>query len=473
MTRLRLRLRLALVFALAMAFVLALAGWLVYERVGSDLSRDLDQQLRGRAQDLSALVRRGGSLGATNGSLVEQGESFAELIAADGSVVDATAPIGRKVLLTTPELVRARREAVFLDRPSVPGLDEGARMLAVPIDRSGQRLVLVAGATRGNRAETLSSLRDAFLVGGPLALLLTSLAGYLLAGAAVRPIEAMRRRAAEISSSSLDERLPVPPAHDEVSRLGETLNEMLTRIEDGLARERRFVADASHELRTPLSLLKTELELALRRGRSAEELEGAIRSAAETTDRLARLADDLLLLAGAEQGRVPLKPERVDVVDALESVARSFAVVDALESVARSFAARAEAEQGPVVVAPEDALVVTADRLRLEQALSNLVDNAFRHGRGRIMLGTRARNDSAELHVLDEGEGFPAAFVDRAFERFSRVDGRAGEGSGLGLAIVETIAHAHGGRASATTRADGGADVWLSLPLTQTTSFVQ
>ncbi len=460
MTRLRLRLRLALVFALAMAFVLALAGWLVYERVGSDLSRDLDQQLRGRAQDLSALVRRGGSLGATNGSLVEQGESFAELIAADGSVVDATAPIGRKVLLTTPELVRARREAVFLDRPSVPGLDEGARMLAVPIDRSGQRLVLVAGATRGNRAETLSSLRDAFLVGGPLALLLTSLAGYLLAGAAVRPIEAMRRRAAEISSSSLDERLPVPPAHDEVSRLGETLNEMLTRIEDGLARERRFVADASHELRTPLSLLKTELELALRRGRSAEELEGAIRSAAETTDRLARLADDLLLLAGAEQGRVTLKPERVDVVDALESVARSFA-------------ARAEAEQGPVVVAPEDALVVTADRLRLEQALSNLVDNAFRHGRGRIMLGTRARNDSAELHVLDEGEGFPAAFVDRAFERFSRVDGRAGEGSGLGLAIVETIAHAHGGRASATTRADGGADVWLSLPLTQTTSFVQ
>ncbi len=460
MTRLPLRLRLALVFALAMAFVLALAGWLVYERVGSDLSRDLDQQLRGRAQDLSALVRGGGSLGATNGSLVEQGESFAELIAADGRVVDATAPIGLKVLLTAPELVRAGHGAVFLDRPSVPGLDEGARMLAIPVDRSGQRLVLVAGATRGNRAETLSSLRDAFLVGGPLALLLTSLAGYLLAGAAVRPIEAMRRRAAEISSSSLDERLPVPPAHDEVSRLGETLNEMLTRIEDGLARERRFVADASHELRTPLSLLKTELELALRHGRSAEELEGAIRSAAESTDRLTRLADDLLLLARAEQGRVPLKAERVDVVDALEAVARSFA-------------ARAEAEQRSVVVAPGDALVVTADRLRLEQALSNLVDNAFRHGRGQITLGTRARNGSAELHVLDEGEGFPAAFVDRAFERFSRTDGRSGEGSGLGLAIVETIAHAHGGRAGVTTRADGGADVWLSLPLAQTRAFVR
>jgi signal transduction histidine kinase len=136
-------------------------------------------------------------------------------------------------------------------------------LLALPVVRSARRQILVVGATRGDRAETLASLRDAFLIGGPLALLLTSLAGYALAGAALRPIEAMRRRAAEISSSSLDERLPVPEADDEVSRLGETLNEMLGRLEDGVLGERRFVADASHELRTPLTLLKTELELAL------------------------------------------------------------------------------------------------------------------------------------------------------------------------------------------------------------------
>src|SRR6266516_5594426 len=193
---------------------------------------------------------------------------------------------------------------------------------------------------------------------------------------------------------------------------------MLSRIEDGLARERRFVADASHELRTPLTLLKTELELALRRARSPEELEDAIRSAAESTDRLSRLADDLLLLARAEHGRVPLKPERIDAVDAVEAVARSFA-------------ARAEAERRPVVVDHPDPIVLTADRLRLEQALRNLVDNAFRHGRGRITLAARAKDGFAELHVLDEGAGFPEAFVDRAFERFSRADGRAGEGSGL------------------------------------------
>jgi signal transduction histidine kinase len=113
-------------------------------------------------------------------------------------------------------------------------------LLALPVVRSARRQILVLGATRGDRAETLASLRDTFLIGGPLALLLTSLAGYALAGAALRPIEAMRRRAAEISSSSLDERLPVPEADDEVSRLGETLNEMLGRLEDGVLGERRF-----------------------------------------------------------------------------------------------------------------------------------------------------------------------------------------------------------------------------------------
>src|SRR6185437_12269698 len=170
-------------------------------------------------------------------------------VTADGRVVDATPPLGRKSLLDAGERRRARGRELFLNRPSVPGLDEPARLLAVPVEGR----ILVAGTTRENRAETLSSVRDAFLVGGPIALLLASLAGYFLAGAALRPIEAMRRRAAEISTSSLDERLPVADTRDEVARLGETLNAMLERIERGVERERRFVADASHQLRTPLS----------------------------------------------------------------------------------------------------------------------------------------------------------------------------------------------------------------------------
>src|SRR2546426_11940619 len=434
-----------------MAVVLLLAGGLVDARLSTNLDNALDEQLRSRTQDVSALVRREGSLKSTHGTLIERGETFAELLNMNGSVIDATSLVGRKPLLP-PELARALRGPDFIDRSSVPGLDEPARMLALPVQRGQSRLVLVVGATRANRTETLASLRNAFLIGGPLALVLASLAGYGLAGAALRTIEAMRRRAADISASSLDDRLPVPPTGDEVSRLGETLNEMLTRIGDGLARERRFVADASHELRTPLALLKTELELALRRARSREELEAAIRAAAEDTERLSRIADDLLLLARAEQGRVPLRREPVDVADVLEAVAERFRP-------------RAELEGRSVSVDPGDPLVVSADRPLLEQALSNMVDNAFHHGAGEVTLRAERRNGSAELHVLDEGTGFPAGFVHHAFERFSRVQKADADGSGLGLAIVQTIADAHEGNARATNTERGGADVWITLAL--------
>jgi signal transduction histidine kinase len=320
-------------------------------------------------------------------------------------------------------------------------------VLALPL----QNGVLLVGATLEHRNDTLTSLKAAFLIGGPIALILMSLGGYLLAGAALRPIESMRKRAAEISTSSLDERLPVPPAEDEVARLGRTLNEMLARLEDGLERERRFVADASHELRTPLATLRAELELALRRSRTTQEFENSIRSAAEETDRLSRIADDLLILARAEQGELNLRREPTDVVDVIEKVRDRFD-------------ARAELEGRSLNVEADEAPVASVDRLRVEQALGNLVDNAFEHGRGPITITAGRHNSSVELHVLDEGPGLSPEFRDHAFKAFTRASS-AGNGSGLGLAIVETIARAHDGSAGAKLRPDGGADVWIRLPL--------
>jgi two-component system OmpR family sensor kinase len=404
MSRVPLRLRLTLVFALAMAVVLAAAGWFVYVRVADDLANALDQELRQRAQDVSLLVAQNGSLRPAGLALIEQGESFAELVRRDGRVVDATPPIGT-LLLSPEQLAKARRERIFVNRPSVPGLDEPARMLALPVARG----VLIVGGTRENRAETLNSLRTAFLIGGPLALLLASLAGYALAGAALRPFEA------------------------------------------GVERERRFVADASHELRTPLALLRTELELALRRNRTRDELEQTIRSAAAESDRLGRLADDLLLLARSDDGRLPLRLAPVDIDDLLGAVAARFRP-------------RADAEHRALDVDATSARVVFADRPRLEQALGNMVDNAFAHGRGAVRLSAVSDNGTLELHVADDGPGFPEEFLGRAFERFSRADeARTRGGSGLGLAIVDTVARAHRGSAHAANRDGGGADVWVTL----------
>ncbi len=438
MNRIPIRLRLTLFFAIAMAIVLAAVGLFVYSRVRSDLDRAIDKDLRSRAQALSALAQRGGSVRTTGTA-----GTFADFIGPGRLGANTTSDL----LLSPDQLALAANHASFFDVSRIPGQDDPGRVLALPL----QNGVLVVGATLEHRNDTLTSLQAAFLVGGPIALVLMSIGGYLLAGAALRPIESMRSRAAEISATSLDERLPVPPADDEVSRLGRTLNEMLARLEDGLERERRFVADASHELRTPLATLRAELELALRRSRTTQEFEDSIRSAAEETDRLSRIADDLLVLARAEQGTLALRPEPTDLVDVVEKVRDRFG-------------ARAELEGRPLTVEADEAPVARVDRLRVEQALGNLVDNAFEHGLGSITITAGRHNSSVELHVLDEGPGLPPEFRDHAFKAFTRAT-PSGNGSGLGLAIVETIARAHDGAAGAKVRPAGGADVWISLPL--------
>ena len=296
---------------------------------------------------------------------------------------------------------------------------------------------------RDDRDEVLSSLLALMLVVGPGALVLATAAGYLLAGAALRPVEAMRREAAEISASTSGRRLPLPEPRDEVRRLGETLNEMLARLDKGLERERRFVADAGHELLTPLASLRAELELALRRPRTREELEAALRSASEEAERLVRLAEDLLTLARDAEGGLPLQRSRFEARDVLDAVVARFA------------------GSGRVIeTAAPAGLVVDADRARLEQALGNLVDNAVRHGRGTVRTEAAQEPGSVVFRVRDEGPGLPPEFLPRAFERFSRADeARSGEGAGLGLAIVAAVARAHGGHVSAA-----GSEITLSLP---------
>jgi signal transduction histidine kinase len=310
---------------------------------------------------------------------------------------------------------------------------------------------LVVGASLEDRDEALNELLAQLLVVGPLALLLASAAGYFLATAALRPVEEMRREAAEISGDAAGRRLPLPRAPDEIRRLGETLNAMLGRLQDSLARERRFVADASHELRTPLALLQTELELALRRTRTPGELEEALRSARDEVDRLARLAEDLLVLARLDEGRLRLRTSEVPARELLEAVARRFD-------------SRAAAE-GRALEVEADPVSFPGDRLRLEQALGNLVDNALRHGRGTVRLAAETHDGEVDLRVADEGPGFADDVLPVAFERFTREDEARGNGaSGLGLAIVDAIARAHGGSAQAANQPDGGAMVTLALP---------
>ena len=453
MSRVPIRLRVAAAFAIAMAVVLGGSGWYLYTSLAEHLSNALNRQLRVRADDLAAIVRDpdGTLASATNRPFTERGEIYAQLVARTGAVVQGTLPLGLEKVLTREEVSRALQGSLFGERPRVRGLDEPSRFLAIHVTRSGTDYVLLVGATLENRAETLDSLRDQLLIAGPIGLLVATGAGYLLAGLSLRPVDSMRRRAASISAERPGERLPVPHTRDELERLGETLNGMLDRLEEALARERSFVADAGHELRTPLALLRTELELALRHSSSADELREAVRRSSEEVDRLAQLAEDLLLLARSHGGGLPLRVEPLDASELLTSVASRFEW-------------RAQAVSRPIVTSEPDGVRLQGDKLRIEQALGNLVDNALRYGDGAVRVSARPAGAMVELHVSDEGAGFPPEFLGRAFERFSRHDhGRARGGAGLGLAIVRAIAEAHGGSAHAGG-GESGADVWLSVP---------
>jgi heavy metal sensor kinase len=446
MSRIPIRIRLTLAFAVAMAVVLAAIGVFLYVRLGSSLDEAIDEDLQTRLAEASAQVSRGEEVSSPG----DPEERVVQVLANDGALLGTTST--SEALLGQTELARAQDGRAWLVLPEVAGLDGRIRVLATTVDTAQGERVIVVGASLEDRDDAVRELLTLLVIAAPVALLLASLLGYGLATLSLRPVESMRREAAAISAAEPGLRLSVPPARDEVSRLGETLNTMLERLEAALERERGFVADAGHELRTPLALLKTELELALRQPRSEAELEAAVRSAACETDRIAQLAEDLLLLARSDRSQLPLDRERVPVQPLLDAVAARFR-------------GRADDEGRTIEVEAADVLDVSADRLRVEQAVGNLVDNALGHGHGTVTLTGVERNGHVELHVLDEGAGFPADFLPRAFERFRQADAaRAGSGTGLGLAIAEAVAAAHGGSAHAENRVDGGSDVWLALP---------
>jgi len=443
------RLRLALAFAGVAAILLTAVGVFGYVRLAAGFSDDVDLELRQRAQDLVGPVSRpGASLRDLSGSgFIERGESFAEIVDRSGQVRDATPTLQGQPLLTPEQARRAADGTVTVNRPNAPGLDEPSRLLATPFTRDGEPLVLVVGITRENGLEALRRVRAELVVAIPLLVLLTFVGAYAVAGAALRPVELMRRRASELTGEDPALRLPIPDGDDEISRLGTTLNELLARVEDTLERERAFVARASHELRTPLALLRTELELALRRPRGPTELRAAVGSAAAEVDRLERLAEDLLVLAQAGEGGLQAHVETVAVAEVFDSLVARFTPV---------FAKAAR----PLEPASSEALV-RADRRLLQQALTNLVANALEHGDGAVSLEARDEGARVELVVSDRGAGIAPGLLDRVTDRFVR--GPTSSGAGLGLSIVRAIADAHGGTCG--VRDVGGVtSAWLSVP---------
>jgi signal transduction histidine kinase len=431
---------------IAAAALLAVGALLVYTVLSAALSSAVTDELRVRADDVEAEIDAGGPL-TGNGQLAVQ------VVTSDGSVLD---PEGEAPFLAPDEVPEAGDDEQVMTR-AVEGVDDEARVLArsVTLPDGTPAAIVVAGSTN-----TLTRARDriaiVLAIVGPMVVLVVAGTAWLATGAALRPVRRMSERAARLSLANPAARLPRPPGGDEIAQLGETLNEMLARIAATMAHERAFIDHASHELRTPIAVLRGELELLLIELRDSDTSPAtieAVASALEETDRLSTVAQGLLVLARADAGRLAGERERLSLHDVAEDVVR------------RAVASETDIS---IEVSGSDPMV-SAERGGLERVIGNLVQNARRFARTRVMVSISDEDGQAILHVADDGPGFAPAVLGRAFDRFTRADdsrNRADGGAGLGLAIVAAEVAALGGRVTAANGEPlGGGRVEVRLPL--------
>jgi signal transduction histidine kinase len=422
MKRLSLRLRVAVAFAVTTAAALLVFGTFLYVRVESTLTEQARDVIRG---DLDSLMKLTGPA-RVHAVETMTGESFAQAMTPGGHVV-ASSPQVSTQLVTPTQLPADGGSTSYRDVADIS--ENGEDLPAMLVLRSDSDGWVVVGTTTEDIKGSIDGVRAQLLIGGPLALALAALAGYLLAGRALRPLEEIRRRATLISTHNSEERLPLPSTRDELYRLGQTLNAMLDRLAEGLERERRFVAEASHELRTPLAMLRMELDLALSRPRSTAELADALRSASEEVERLSRLSEDLLAIARGDEQDATLDREEFDVAETSAAVVARFA---------RGLAA----ENRDIRLAGDTSARVVADRNRIDRALTNLVDNAMRHGSGDVEVRVTSDADGVSIAVADEGSW--------QHEPAAEVFTPAADSRGLGLRLARTTAELHGGSLSHT-----------------------
>jgi heavy metal sensor kinase len=331
------------------------------------------------------------------------------------------------------------------------------RMLTGTTLVGGRAVVL-----RVSRAETrlrtqLWEILIVLVFGLPVVVVLAGVGGYVLARRALTPIDHLASEARRITAERLHERLSVPNQHDEIGRLAAVINDAFARLESSFEQLRRFTADASHELRTPLSVIRGIGEAGLGETRTPAEYKEAMGSMLEEVDRLTSLVDTLLRLSHGDAGTVRLARSAIDVGQLTRDVVSSLGIL-------------AEERNQRVTVDAAEGIVVTADRLVLREAITNVVDNAIKYSPRASPISIRVYTDRSQAHitVADEGPGIAPEHRERIFDRFFRLDearSRDSGGTGLGLAIAKWAVEVNGGQISVEGGADRGAIFRIVLPI--------
>jgi signal transduction histidine kinase len=438
-----LRGRVTLIAALGLLVALIAGDLLLLNALRDSLTRSVDDTARSGATEVAALINADR---LPDPVPVAAGTVSIQVLGPSGRIVNVSPDADRLVPMVAPPRAAAlANSGTAIEVHGAPF--DMPSLLRVAVVRAAGGELVIAAVPYSSAADSLAVVAHALIFGTPVLFIVFVGAIWLAVGSTLRPIDLLRRGAARVTGAGVPTDLPVPEARDEVRLLALTLNDMLTRLAAAQQRQRSLVSDTAHELRSPIASIRAQLEVAIDHP-SGQDWASTARDVHADVLRLARLAEDLLLLA------------RLDEQADLGEAGRQGELLD-LRALACAVVARYGDVRVPVtVVAPEpdgpqaaDAAEVAGNRDRLDRMLVNLIDNAVRYAQSSVAVSVIRSGQWDELTVTDDGPGIDEADRERAFDRFARLDDARsrcdddGGGTGLGLAIVRATAQAHGGTA--------------------------
>jgi two-component system OmpR family sensor kinase len=467
------RVRLTFWYVAVLALVLAAFSIGLYAFVGRSLYDDLDDDLRLSVETVEVKFVRELRDGkpenmAALRAIDELSTREAAAVFDSSGVLVAEQPAQGDIHARLPPLDAIPDKDIYLETQTqrVAGKEINRRAGAQRVFAIAQSApyIIVVSDSFDAMTDGLGTIRDLLYLAVPGALLISGMGGWFLTRKSLASVVAMSERARRISAENLDERLPIANARDELGRLASAFNELLARLDESFAQQRRFMADASHELRTPLSVMRTATDVTLEReGRTEGEYRDALRVIDEQARRLTRIVEDMFTLARADVGRQALCASDFYLDELIWEAARAADVLGSRQRIA-------------LHVAPTSETPFRGDEGLLRQMLLNLLDNAIKHtpAGGSVNVALTREDDHHTITVSDTGAGIPAEAQPHIFERFYRVDKArarseavhaASSGAGLGLSIARWIAEAHGGQLHLKHSGEGGSVFVASLPM--------
>ncbi|MDT7766369.1 MAG: hypothetical protein QOC63_5789 [Mycobacterium sp.] len=440
--------RSAFVAATVVFIALIVAGAGLVAVLYRSMLSGIDSSAAARVSDVAAEVEADG-VAQMDPQVLRTDERIlaVQIIGADGRVVALSDSAPNTPMVPISEIGDGVRIGIP-ERASLFGrIRFSAQTVSAP---GGARYTVLVGEGSQVVRSAMKSAVTALAIAAPIVIAVSAGATYILVARSMRSVDAIRSRVADISTSDLAERVPVPESRDEIAALAETMNEMLARIEAGHMAQQRFVGDASHELRSPLTTIISALDVAVAHPELLNK-ELAAGTLIPEAHRMQALVDDLLLLARADERGLLIRRQDVDLDDL---------AADEAQRLRRETSLDVRTELTPIRL--------VGDPTALSRVLRNLLENAALHAVSRIDLAVASGGGDAVVSVADDGPGIPAADRERVFDRFVRLDldrSRSGGGAGLGLAIVREIVAAHHGSVLADDRPGGGTRMTIQLPL--------